>query len=404
MYDTRTSDDPAAGGTLDPAAMFTPDVAADPVPFYREVLARCPAHRSDFAGAPAVFLSRYDDVRFALRHPEIFSSAADAVQIGQDRPLIPLQFDPPDHAKYRRLLDPELSPRWVATLEESTRAKVDELVDAFADRGSCDFHAELSEPLPSSVFLELFGLPLDRRDDFFRWRDNIIRPGTADLEAAAEIRRATGREMYAYFEEVMDARLADPDDSLFSRLLHAEVEGERLSRDEILDICYLFLIAGLDTVTATLDCAITALARDPARRRELAEHPELTAAAVEELLRRETPVQVIPRVARQRVEIGGVSIEPGDHVTLVLGATNVDAEQFDHPDDLDFARDANRHLAFGAGPHRCLGSHLARMELRVALERWHARIPDYALAAGTELQFSPGIRQAVSLPIVWSPR
>jgi cytochrome P450 len=407
MYGSPTDAD-ADAGEVDPGILFTPDVADDPVPFYREMHARCPVHRSDGDpngngagwGSPVVHLMRYEDVRFALRHPEIFSSAAEAVQIGQERPLIPLQLDPPEHAKYRRLLDPELSPKWVATLEDDTRAKVDELLDGFADNGSCDFHDEFSQPLPSTVFLQLFGLPFDRREDFFRWRDNIIRPSTFDMEEARAIRAETSKAMYAFFEEVMDGQRDG--EHLFGRLLRAEVEGERLSREEILDISYLFLIAGLDTVTATLDCAITHLARNPERRRQLAARPELTADAVEEMLRIESPVQVIFRVVKQPVTIGGVDLQAGDHVSLVLGATNVDDEHFERADEADFEREANRHLAFGGGPHRCLGSHLARMELRVALEQWHRRIPEYELAEGAEVHFSPGIRQAPSLPLVWS--
>jgi cytochrome P450 len=407
MYGSPTDAD-AGVEELDPSTLFSPAVADDPVPFYKELHARCPVHRAGgngnrngaHGGNPVVHLSRYEDVRYAMRHPEIFSSAADAVHIGQERPLIPLQLDPPEHAKYRRLLDPELSPKWVATLEDDTRAKVDELLDGFVENGACEFHEEFSQPLPSSVFLELFGLPAERQDDFFRWRDNIIRPSVFDIEEARALREETSKAMYAFFEQIMDEQRDA--DHLFGRLLRAEVEGERLSREEILDISYLFLIAGLDTVTATLDCAITNLARNPERRRQLAERPELTADAVEELLRIESPVQVVFRVVTQPVTIGGVELEEGDHVSLVLGATNVDDEHFERAEETDFERDANRHLAFGGGPHRCLGSHLARMELRVALEQWHRRIPEYELADGAEVHFSPGIRQAPNLPLVWS--
>lgn len=398
-----TAQGPTEARSLDPHEMFTPEAATDPHPLFREMLEQCPVSRQEggaFGDDPTVYLSNYDDVRWALRHPEIFSST-ETVEIGNERPLIPLQVDPPEHAKYRRLLDPEFSPRWIAELEEGTRALVDELIDGFIEHGVCDFHADFSQPLPSTVFLEFFGLPLDRRDDFFRWRDNIIRPDAADLEAAQALRVATGQEMYAYLGQVMDERLEDPDDGLLSRLLHARIEGEKLSREEILDISYLLMIAGLDTVTATLDCSMTNLARHPALRQTLAEDPTRADDAVEELLRFESPVQVVPRIVRQEITMNGVDLQPGDRVTVVIGATNIDPDHFEHAEQVDFDRQANRHLAFGGGPHRCLGSHLARMELRVALEQWHRRIPDYALDVDVVPHFSPGIRQPPALPLRW---
>ncbi len=391
-------------GAFDPTPLFTPEVATDPIPFFSEMLDKCPVSRTSLDaldGGSSVTITRYDDVRWALRHPEIFSSSADAVQIGQERPMIPLQIDPPDHAKYRRLLDPELAPRWIAELEDETAALVDEIIDTFVDAGSCDYHADFAQPLPSTVFLNLWGLPLEKRPDFYRWRDNIVRPSTLDPEEAQRVRTETGKEMYAYFEEVIDERTAAPDGALFSRLLDAEIEGNQLTREEILDISYLFLIAGLDTVTATLDCATILLLGNPRWRQWLVENPDRTDMAVEEVLRHESPVQVVPRIVKEPVTMAGVDLEPGDVVTLLLGASNVDPRHFEHAEDVDFEREVNRHLAFGGGPHRCLGSHLARMELRVALRGWHERIPDYDLGPDADLTLSPGIRQPTSLPLVW---
>jgi cytochrome P450 len=168
-------------------------------------------------------------------------------------------------------------------------------------------------------------------------------------------------------------------------------------------MCHLLLLGGLDTVTATLDCAIVYLARHPERRRLLVDDAAVTAGAIEELLRAETPVMIVPRVVKQDCTIDGVDIRAGDHATLCIGAANGDDAEFERSDDVDFARTPNRHLAFGGGPHRCLGSHLARMELRVALEEFHRRIPEYHLAAGTEVHYSPGIRQAETLPLVFGP-
>ena len=193
-------------------------------------------------------------------------------------------------------------------------------------------------------------------------------------------------------------------DDLMTELVHAELEGERLERTEILDICFLLLLAGLDTVTATLGCNIAYLAANTAARRRIANEPRLIAGAVEELLRWETPVMAVPRVIKQDVEIGGVQLRAGEVATLLIGAANVDEGHFESADTVDFERERNIHLAFGGGPHRCLGSHLARMELQVGMEEWHRRIPDYRIAEGETPRYSSGIREVLYLPLVWDPK
>jgi cytochrome P450 len=350
-------------------------------------------------GETAWYLSRYDDVMWAMRHPEIFSSGAEAVSIGQEHPLIPLQVDPPEHAQYRRLLDPEFSPRRMAQLEPDVRALTIELVDRFADRDGCDFHAELATPLPSTVFLRLLGLPLDDVEQFMQWRDDTVRPAGATAEEQQARREAAGAAITRYFETGLDAKLADPGDDLLTRIAHGTVDGRPLTRNEQLGICHLQLIAGLDTVTATLDCMVAYLAQHADRRRAIIADPTLVDRAVEELLRTETPVQVVPRVLKQDCELRGQSMKAGDHVIFVLGAADTDPSEFDDAAAVDFDRPANRHLAFGGGPHRCLGSHLARMELRVALDELHRRIPDYELAPDASISYSAGIRQADHLPL-----
>ena len=367
----------------------------DPRPGYRRLRDECPVLRS---GA-SVVVSRYEDVLWALRHPEVFASE-DAVSIGNERPLIPLQVDPPEHVKYRKLLDPVFSRKRMEVLEPRVRRLAAQRVAAVAGRGECDFHKEVSEPLPSTIFLELLGLPLERLPYFLELKDGIIRPGA---DATAETREAVGRRIYALFEEALDARAAEPRDDLLSWMLGEEVEGQRLSREQILDICYLLLLAGLDTVTASLDCFVAYLAQHPERRRMAAGRPELLDGAIEELLRSETPVVAVVRVLARDATLAGVELKAGDRAMLLLGAADGDERAFEDPDRVDFERRPNRHLAFGGGPHRCLGSHLARMELRAVLDEFHARIPDYELAPGAQLDYSGGIRQLAELPLVWKP-
>jgi cytochrome P450 len=390
----------------DPSELLFAHTAADaPQQGYKTLREQCPVAHSDFAGMPATYISRYEDVLWALRHPEVFSSDSEALSIGQEQPLIPLQVDPPLHTIYRRILNPEFIPKKVAEMHDDVVVLVNGIIDRFADRGSCDFHEEFATPLPSAIFLRLMGLPQSDLPIFLQWRDNVIRPDVApgDFEGAMRIRKRTGHEISEYFTTALAARRQQPDDGFLSQLVRLQMDGRLLTHQELLGICQLLILGGLDTVTATLDCMITYLARHDDERRRLVENPDLIPSAVEELLRTETPVMLVPRVVHQAVTIGGVELSPGDHISLVLGAANGDDAEFPDADTVDLARDANRHLAFGGGHHLCLGMHLARLELRVGLEAFHRRIPDYAIADGAEIHFSPGIRQADRLPLVFSP-
>ncbi|HLI72869.1 MAG TPA: cytochrome P450 [Acidimicrobiales bacterium] len=396
----------AAADAVDPSVVLFGGFADTPHDAYRQLLESCPVSRASGTLDPTetVYISGYEDVNWAVRHPEVFSSAG-AVEIGQEQPLIPLQQDPPLHTSYRRLLNMPFTPKRIAQLEPDVRRLVTGLIDSFVDRGRCDFNDEFATPLPSTIFLRLMGLPQSDLPMFLQWRDNIVRPDVdpSDFEGAEEIRARTGKEIKAYFEAAIDAAHVDPGDGLLGELVHADFEGRRLTRDELLGISQLMLLGGLDTVTATLDCMIAYLARHPDRRRQLVEDPTIIPTAVEEMLRAETPVQVIARSVVEPVTVQGVDLKPGDPVMLVLGAANVDPQVFDDPHAVDFGRDAARHVAFGGGNHRCLGAHLARLELRVALEEFHRRIPDYRIADGEEVHFSPGIRQASTLPLAWGP-
>jgi cytochrome P450 len=342
-------------------------------------------------------------VWWALRHPEIFTSVGEPIG-GAEQPQIPLQVDPPQHTKYRRLLNPQFVPREIGKLEDQVRTLVRELVDGFAERGHCDFHEEFAMPLPSGIFLTLMGLPLSDLPEFRKWTNDTIRPDVApgDFEGAARIRSEASRAITDYFRTAIAKRRANPDDSLLSRVVHGEIDGQKMTETELLGITHLLLLGGLDTVTATLDCMVFHLANQPVRRRALVDDPARIPGAIEELLRWETPVMVVPRTVKQGVELRDVKLEPGDSVWLLLGAANVDDEEFTDA-SVDFTREPNRHVAFGGSHHLCLGAHLARMELRVALEELHRRVPDYRVADGAEIHFSPGIRQADHLPLVWEP-
>jgi cytochrome P450 len=393
-----TTDDAVPGGNDDPLFdVFSQTCADDPHPVYHGVHERCPVSREPgMFGGYSVTLSRYEDVMWALKHPEVFSSK-DVVKIGNDVPLIPLSVDPPDHAKYRRLLDPQFSPKRMRELEPEARALVNEIIDTFVASGECDFHEDFATPLPSTIFLALMGLPQEDLPQFLTWRDDTIRPQGDEKATAEEKRDAAGKAIENYFETKIEEKRAHPDDRLLSTLVNCEIEGRPLTHDELLGTTHLLLLGGLDTVTATLDCMIVYLAQAPERRRALVNDGSLVAGAVEELLRHQTPVMMVPRIVAQDAEIGGVQMQAGDGATLLIGAANCDRAEFEDATEVRFDRETNRHLAFGGGAHRCLGSHLARLELTVALEEFHRRVPDYELAPHTVISFSPGIRQSENL-------
>ena len=182
-------------------------------------------------------------------------------------------------------------------------------------------------------------------------------------------------------------------------LLEAEIDGQRLTREEILDICYLFIIAGLDTVTDSLCCFWSYLAEHPDRRRRIAEDPSVIPAAVEELLRWESPGSGVARVVAEDTEISGCPVSAGEALLIFVGAANTDPDSVENAHQVDFDRPVNRHSAFGQGIHRCLGSHLARLELRVAMREWHRRIPEYSIREDADLVWTPMLRAVHEMPL-----
>jgi cytochrome P450 len=346
---------------------------------------------------------------YVLRHHELFSSRVE-MNLGNQRPLIPLNVDPPLHSKYRKLLDPLFAPRVMDDQEEDITRRVNELIDGFQDKGGCNFSEDFAEILPSSVFLGLMGLPEDELRMFLHLRNGILHPekhdpnALLDPEVRARVMAKTGQDIYDYFGALADERAKRPAGDVVSRFLEAEVDGEKLSREDIEDIGFLFLIAGLDTVSDSLTCMYAFLATHPDHRHQLAEDPSLIPNAVEELLRWESPVPFgVPRVATEDCQLpNGMDIKQGTAMMVIYGAGNVDERECPGSFDVRFDRETNRHIAFGGGVHRCLGSHLARRELRITLREWHRRIPDYWLEPGHEkLEYPPGLRHVKDLTLAW---
>ena len=382
----------------------TPDdnlsLTGPPQEMYKFLRDHMPVMAVDHPMMMGTSVALHADVMTVLQNPDIFSSDG-ATEIGQVRPLIPLEIDPPEHSKFRKLLDPLFAPRRIAQLEESTRSLVNTLIDEVIDDGTCNFHKSIAEPLPSQVFLTMFGLPVARTAEFIELKDGIIRPPVEDTESATAYRNMTGQKIYAVLQEAIEEKKRQPTDDFISQFLSAEVDGHQLTENDVLDIGYLFFLAGLDTVTASLDCMIAYLAQDAGAQERLVDNPADIPAAMEELLRWETPVAGVVRVAVQDTELQGCPIKVGDTVSVNLGSANTDERFWADADTVDFDREINKHIAFGGGVHRCLGSHLARMELRVGLEEWHKRVPSYSLKPGITPEYSVGLRSVDNLELSW---
>ncbi|HUZ55459.1 MAG TPA: cytochrome P450 [Streptosporangiaceae bacterium] len=350
----------------------------------------------------AYLVSDAEAVSYVLRHPDLFSSKRAFDSLGSPIPIVPVASDPPEHTRYRQLLGPFFGVRGTARWLPEVRSLAAGLIDGFIERGRCDLVADFAIPLPAQVFLTLFGLPLGDRDRLIAWKEAVLGAvGISGAEPPSDSSIALAAELYEYLVSHIAERRGGTD--VLSQLL-ADSSEQRLTDEEVLGLSFLFVLAGLDTVTSALSMAFAALASQPALRQQIVDDPAMIPDAVEELLRFDGPVVTVPRVATQDVEVAGQVIPADSYVAVAIGAANRDPAGHQDPDAIDFRRNEG-HLAFGAGPHGCLGAHLARLEMRVALEEWHRRIPDYQLAPGasTTADWPAALVGLDSLPLVFAP-
>jgi cytochrome P450 len=350
------------------------------------------------------YMTSTEAVQYAHRHPEIFSSAHAFDTLASPVPLIPIAIDPPQHKQFRKILDPMLAPRVINTMEDELRAQVRELVLAFAARGECDVVADLGRLYPTQVFLTLFGLPLEHRDQFIEWVELIVEQSRLSDEASQAQVAQGAMELFGFLQHQVEIKRASPGDDMLSRIL-AFTGDEAWSDSEVLGLCFLFTLAGLDTVTAAIGFTLMHLAQNPELRRRIVANPELVPRTIEEVLRLELPAPMTPRVTMEDVEVCGVRIPAGSRVTLCLAAINRDPEAFPNPNNIDVDTEDRGHFAFGGGIHRCLGSHLARRELRLVVEEFHKLIPEYEMAAGAKprVKWPSGTLHLDSLPLRFPP-
>ncbi|KUI08171.1 cytochrome [Mycolicibacterium acapulense] len=323
------------------------------------------------------YFTRRDDVLAALRDPETFSSRTDYDDMISPVPLVPLGFDPPEHTRYRRLLHPYLSPQTLSALLPTLQAQVIGIIDEIAGRTECEVMADLAVPYPSQVFLTLFGLPLEDRERLIAWKDAIIAVSLATDPTSVDLTPAA--ELFGYLTEAVQTQRESPRNGILADVLHAE---DALSDAEATGMSLVFVLAGLDTVTASIGAAMLELARRPDLRRHLRDNPDDVGAFVEEVIRLEPAAPVLGRVTTRPVTVAGVTLPAGAQVRLCVGAINRDGSDPLSGDDLVMDGKLHKHWGFGGGPHRCLGAHLARMELRLVVTEWLSRIPQFDLVPG----------------------
>lgn len=361
-------------------------------------------HFSDTRPRGFWMLQRYDDVLEGFQKHAVWTThARSALKPESGIALLPQDLNGQAHAKLRRVLNPFFSPEAVKRMEADAVERCRELVREVKGKGGCDFVAEFAIRYPTDLFLALLGLPLSDGDFFLPWSETLFAGffGGAP-EAAAEARR----NIEEYFTTAVNERRAAPRDpklDMVSRLVEARIDGEPLTEDEILTICMTLMLAGLDTTRSALGYIFAHLAGHDDDRRRITAEPEIVPAAVEEFLRLYPLVFQAGREVQEPGEFHGLDLAEGDIVWLGIGSANRDPRKYPEPDKFIIGRPgANQHLAFGAGPHRCLGMHLARLELAVVLREWHAEIPDYRIVPGTTLTERGGQLTMPTLPLEWT--
>lgn len=366
-----------------------PGFVADPYPIYAEMRERCPVLRSDRYGGYWI-LSRYDDVRRGLLDWETFSSATPGtttIPISVRRAFneIPLEVDPPDHTRYRAIVNPWFSKTTVEKLEPQIRRIATELIDAFADDEECDLVQQFALPLVGRSLAVFLHLPESEAEQWIEWMEGIFHGRLSDPARADHC----SRELIEYLDEIAADRRRHPRDDYFSLLATATFDGRPLTDLEIRGYTVVTFTAGHETTVNGIGNSLWYLSEHPEDRARLIAEPRLLPGAIEEFLRFMSPIQMLGRNATRDVELHGQLIHQSDLVALSYGSANRDERVFEPADRCVIDRHPNRHLAFGTGPHACLGAHLARLEMRVALQEMLRRFPDHRVAEAERLRPTP---------------
>ena len=403
----------AANQDLDQLQSFYHAKLPDPYPVYHQLRSEDPVHWSDLIGA--WILTRYEDVKAVANDPRFSSVRAhyfmdqlpETAQqrlrpLGHQLALWLIHLDPPDHTRIRSLVHKAFAPRVVAGLRIRIHQIVNELLDEVQEAGAMDVMREFAYPLTAAVIAELLGIPPEDRTQFSQWSDSINGfVGAAHVTTRrAELAQQSMLELMEYLHDLIEQRRRSPKDDFMTSLIAVEEEGDKLNEEELLALCVLLLFAGHETTANQIGNAVLALLRNPDQLEKLRRKPALITSTVEELLRYDSSVQRIGRVATEDVDICGRRVQQGEFVAAMLGAANRDPIHFGEYDKLDIERALNNHLSFGYGKHYCIGAPLARLEIEIAINTILSRFPSLRLQ-GPEVEWYDnfGQRFLKSLPV-----
>ena len=390
--------------------IFDPKYVISPFPIWDELRENCPVAHSERWGGSWMPTS-YEDIFNIARDVQHFSSrnvlvapagpppaeagpqVAAAFQVGAP----PITSDPPVHTWARRLLLPPFSAKAIERWEPETRELCRSLIAGFIGNGRADAAADYAQQIPPRVIASMLGISKDMANTFTDWVRGFLEFGLTN----ADIRGEAARAILGFLRERIEERKEQPGDNLISYLLESQVDGRPVPEPHVLGTCFLLLVAGIDTTWSSIGSALWHLAQHPEDRARLVNEPELVPVAVEELLRAYSPV-TMARVVAEDVEYAGCKMSAGDRVLMSFPAANRDPDKFPDADKVIIDRAENPHIAFGAGIHRCAGSNLARMEMRVSIEEWLARIPEYRLEDPDAVTWAGGqVRGPRSMPVVF---
>lgn len=348
------------------------------------------------AGGPSWILRRAADINTVYHNADCFSSkdfSPFGIMAGEDWGLVPAELDPPDHGYIRQLLNPLFSPPAMKRMEQPVKDAALNCISRFKDGGEIDFIKSFAAPYPVGVILDLMELPQERMDEFLDWEKMLLHSGDF-VEMVKGV-----RNVVAYLKEVLAERQESPGDDLISYMIKNEINGRKASYNELMGYCFNLYIGGLDTVTAGLGNMFRYLAENPSQQQYLRENPDKIPAAVDELMRAFASVTTYRTVSKE-IEVSGVKMMPGDKVALCTSVLNRDFKEYDQPHEIRFDRKAS-HFGFGKGSHFCLGVHLAKRELRVAVEEMLSAFSDIRLQNGVPIKSQiGGVIQPTNLPLV----
>lgn len=381
---------------------FAPEVQdADLGPFFNRVREECPVAKGEDP-IPYWIVSRYEDVNNILHHPEIFSSKRTMYPFGVEEVSIAFNDDPPLQTGYHRVMALGLSAPQVVRMEPTIRKHVQARLDEVKAKGSCEFVSEFATPFVLGALLECCGLESDRLSEVIAWMSRFFTTGLGqDDPSLWEDYAAKTGEAEGYIAEIIAARKGGDGTDPISQMTRASIDGRPVTDEELVRMATFMVTAGVDTTATMTSNMIAWLAQHPDRQQELRDDPALCATAVEEFMRYEHMLSN-GRVVTEDTTVNGVEMKAGDYVMLLFPATGRDPRVFECPEEIRFDRSPNPHLGFGAGVHRCIGMHLARAEMRIALEEWHAGIDHYAIAPEDQVKRRRGpIAGVWHLPLVF---